>query len=168
MSMRDGSIFTGTGLRARAALVALACTATPSHAGAPAAGVPNLGRPAPQGIVRRMDISVAADGTGLPAGSGSVAEGRSTYDVKCAACHGPAGSGGVADRLTGGVGSLVTAKPIKTVNSYWPYAPTLFDYIRRAMPLSAPQSLEDREVYGLVAYLLSMGVSLRPMPGLTD
>ena len=103
-----------------------------------------------------MDITVAADGAGLPAGSGSVAEGRATYETKCASCHGPVGSGGIAERLTGGIGSLASARPVKTVASYWPYAPPLFDYIRRAMPLTAPQSLEDAEVYGLVAYLLSI------------
>jgi cytochrome c len=104
-----------------------------------------------------MDITVAADGTGLPPGSGTVAEGRATYTAKCVACHGPAGGGGgLADRLTGGMGSLASARPIRTVASYWPYAPTLFDYIRRAMPLTAPQSLHDEEVYGLVAYLLSI------------
>ncbi|WP_442680457.1 c-type cytochrome [Sphingomonas sp. ASY06-1R] len=107
-------------------------------------------------LVRAWDITVAADGTGLPEGSGSVAEGRALYETKCRACHGAAGAGGIADRLTGGVGSLASDKPIKTVASYWPYAPTLFDYIRRAMPLTAPQSLSDQDVYSLVAYLLSI------------
>ncbi len=117
---------------------------------------PKLGRPAPAEIVRRMDLTVLADGTGLPPGSGSVAAGRATFDAKCASCHGAAGRGGIADRLTGGVGSLGSAKPVRTVASYWPYAPPLFDYIRRAMPLTAPQSLRDEEVYGVVAYLLSV------------
>ena len=103
-----------------------------------------------------MDITVAGDGTGLPAGSGSVAEGQATYEAKCAVCHGPAGKGGVADRLTGGTGLRTLPTPIKTVVNYWPYAPTLFDYIRRAMPLTEPQSLDNDEVYGLVAYLLSV------------
>lgn len=117
---------------------------------------PKLGRPAPAEIVQRMDLTVLADGTGLPPGSGSVAAGRATFDAKCASCHGVAGRGGIADRLTGGVGSLGSAKPVRTVASYWPYAPPLFDYIRRAMPLTAPQSLRDDEVYGVVAYLLSI------------
>lgn len=116
---------------------------------------PRLGRPAAAKVVQRMDITVAADGTGLPPGSGSVDEGRAIFAAKCAACHGATGSDGTADRLNGGVRSLGSAKPIKTVASYWPYAPTLFDYIRRAMPLDAPQSLRDEEVYGLVAYLLA-------------
>lgn len=117
---------------------------------------PKLGRPAPAEIVQWMDLTVLADGTGLPPGSGSVAAGRATFDAKCASCHGAAGRGGVADRLTGAVGSLGSAKPVRTVASYWPYAPPLFDYIRRAMPLTAPQSLRDDEVYGVVAYLLSV------------
>jgi cytochrome c len=127
------------------------------RAGVSAEDGPRLGRPVRPDVVRGMDLGVAADGTGLPGGSGSVAEGRAVYDAKCAACHGAAGGGGLADRLTGGAGTLSTAKPIMTVSSYWPYAPPLFDYIRRTMPLTAPQSLEDREVYGLVAYLLSLG-----------
>jgi S-disulfanyl-L-cysteine oxidoreductase SoxD len=130
-------------------VVALTC---PGHA----SDGPKLGRPAAPDVVRRMDITVAADGTELPPGSGSVAQGRQTYEAKCAACHGSDGTGGLADRLTGGRGSLTSAKPIKTVASYWPYAPPLFDYIRRAMPLTEPQSLTDDEVYGLVAYLLSI------------
>jgi len=145
MSMRDRLFLAG------AALLALT-----------GAAGPKLGRPAPPEVVRRMDITVAADGTGLPAGSGSVAEGRATFAAKCEACHGPAGSGGLADRLTGGMGSLTSAKPVRTVASYWPYAPTLSDYIRRAMPLTAPQSLEDKEVYGLVAYLLSIDHIVSP------
>lgn len=120
-----------------------------------------LGRPATPDAITHMDLTVAGDGAGLPQGSGSVAEGRATYEARCLACHGPAGAGSVdggdvGPRLTGGVGSLASAKPIRTVASYWPYAPTLFDYVRRAMPLNAPQSLSDREVYGLTAYLLSV------------
>ncbi|WP_404337197.1 c-type cytochrome [Sphingomonas sp. MMS12-HWE2-04] len=128
----------------------------PGHDGTPPPASPKLGRPASADAIRRMEISIAANGAGLPPGSGSVADGQTTYESKCAACHGPAGSGGIADRLTGGIGSLTSAKPVKTVASYWPYAPPLFDYIRRAMPLTAPQSLGDGEVYSLVAYLLSI------------
>lgn len=155
MSMRDRSLLAGAAALAGAALFALSWAAGSGHADDPLAGSPKLGRPAPPDVVRRWDITVAADGAGLPPGSGSVAEGRATFAAKCAACHGPVGGGGLAERLTGGKGSLGTAKPIRTVASYWPYAPGLFDYIRRAMPITAPQSLEDEEVYGLVAYLLS-------------
>lgn len=135
------------------ATFALACSDQVRDAAASDRG---FGRPAPPDVIARMDITVAPDGTGLPAGSGNVAQGRAIYDAKCAACHGLRGSGGMADRLTGGVGSLGSPKPVKTVASYWPYATTLFDYVRRAMPLTEPQSLTDREVYGLVAYLLSI------------
>lgn len=117
---------------------------------------PHLGRPAPADVVRREDISILSDGTGLPPGSGAVAQGRATFSAKCAACHGEAGVGGAAERLTGGIGTLAAPQPVRSVASYWPYAPTLFDYIRRAMPLTAPQSLTDDEVYGLAAYLLSI------------
>lgn len=103
-----------------------------------------------------MDLSVTADGAGLPSGSGSVAEGALVYQAKCQGCHGEGGVGGPADRLTGGVGSLTAASPIRTPASYWPYAPPLFDYIRRAMPLDAPQSLSADETYAVVAYLLSV------------
>jgi S-disulfanyl-L-cysteine oxidoreductase SoxD len=145
-----------------AGLFALAVFAGPGQAGDRATEAPRLGRPPSAEVVRRMDITVAADGSGLPAGSGSVAEGRAVFQAKCAACHGAAGEGDLADRLTGGVGTLGSAKPVKTVASYWPYAPTLFDYIRRAMPLDAPQSLENDEVYGLVAYLLSIDGIVAP------
>jgi cytochrome c len=134
----------------------LACAISPARARDPSAEGPKLGRPASPEVVRQRDLTVAADGSGLPAGSGSVTEGRAIFAEKCVACHGSAGSGGVADRLTGGVGTLASPKPIRTVSSYWPYASTLFDYIRRAMPLTTPQSLDDKDVYGLVAYLLSV------------
>lgn len=123
---------------------------------------PDLGRPATPSEIRAMELSVGSDGTGLPKGGGTVAQGLATYAAKCEACHGPAGGGAIADRLTGGVGSFASKKPLRTVASYWPYAPSLFDYIRRAMPFNAPQSLGDDEVYGLVAYLLSVDHILPP------
>lgn len=99
------------------------------------------------------------DGRGLPAGSGSVAQGSALYQGQCAACHGDKLQGGVGDRLIGGRGTLVNSDPkkapIKTVESYWPYATTLFDYIKRAMPQTTPGSLNDDQVYALCAYILS-------------
>lgn len=154
--MRERWLLVGAGLLVCAALLGRASGAGPRLDNGPSVGGPVLGRVASPPAIRAMDITVSADGTGLPAGSGSVVQGRATYELQCEACHGPNGGGGIADRLTGGLGSLASAKPIKTVASYWPYAPPLFDYIRRAMPLTAPQSLEDDEVYGLVAYLLSI------------
>jgi S-disulfanyl-L-cysteine oxidoreductase SoxD len=102
------------------------------------------------------NIDIGRDGEGLPPGSGSVQEGRAIFAEKCASCHGGKGEGGVGDRLVGGQGTLASVKPVKTVGSFWPYAPTLFDYIRRAMPMNAPQSLSNQEVYALSAYILNL------------
>ncbi len=117
---------------------------------------PGLGRPATPTEVQAVDISVPPDGSTLPPGSGSVAQGAAVFEANCQMCHGPAGVGGPNDRLTGGVGTLTSPKPIKTVNSFWPYATTVYDYVRRAMPLVAPQSLSNNDVYAVVAYLLSV------------
>ena len=124
--------------------------------GAAALAQPGLGRPASPEEIARADISILPDGTGLPEGSGSVAEGAEVYAARCLACHGEAGAGQPMDRLTGGVGSLTSESPVKTVASYWPYATSVFDYVRRAMPLDAPQSLTNDEVYAITAYLLSI------------
>ncbi len=121
-----------------------------------AAQGPNLGRALSPEEIRKIDISIPPDGKGLPPGSGSVLEGAAVYAQKCQVCHGPRGVGKPADRLTGGVGSLSSKNPVKTPVSYWPYATTLFDYIRRAMPITAPESLTDDDVYGVTAYLLSI------------
>jgi mono/diheme cytochrome c family protein len=117
---------------------------------------PNLGRPLSPDEVQKIDITVAPDGKGLPSGSGSVAAGEAVYAQKCQSCHGPRGAGGPQDQLTGGIGTLASAKPVKTPVSFWPAATTLFDYIRRAMPIASPQSLTDDEVYAVTAYLLSV------------
>lgn len=104
--------------------------------------------------IAAWNIDVAPDGKSLPPGRGSVAQGRDVYDQKCAACHGKDLEGGMGPALVGGAGSLASATPLKTVGSYWPYATTLFDYIRRTMPLAAPQSLSNDEVYALTGYVL--------------
>ena len=121
-----------------------------------AAQGPSLGRPLTPEEIRKIDITVMPDGKGLPAGSGSVLEGEALYSEHCQVCHGPHGAGKPADQLTGGVGSLASPKPVKTPVSYWPTAATLFDYIRRAMPITSPESLTDDDVYGVTAYLLSI------------
>lgn len=113
-----------------------------------------LGRPATEAEIRAWDIDVAPTGEGLPPGQGTVNQGAQVYAAKCAACHGPTGTEGPNDRLVGGQNTLAISDPVKTVGSYWPYATTLYDYIRRAMPFDAPQSLSADEVYSVVAWLL--------------
>jgi cytochrome c len=116
----------------------------------------HIGRAATPAEIKGWDIDIGHDGSNLPPGSGSVERGRVVFSEQCAACHGADGQGGVGDRLVGGQGTLATAKPVRTVGSYWPYAPTLFDYIRRAMPQNAPQSLSDEDVYAVSAYILQL------------
>jgi len=118
---------------------------------------PNLGKPiSPEDLVS-WDISIGPDGSGLPPGSGTVQQGEAVFAAKCQACHGAKGAGQPNDRLVGGQGSLPGDKaPVKTIGSYWPYATTLFDYIRRAMPLNESKALTSDEVYGVVAYLLNI------------
>jgi cytochrome c len=113
-----------------------------------------LGRPATAADINAWDIDVSPDGTGLPPGQGTVRQGAGLYSAKCAKCHGATGTEGPADRLVGGQGSLSGRDPIKTVGSYWPYATTLYDYIHRAMPYDAPQSLTPDEIYAVIAWLL--------------
>ena len=117
---------------------------------------PNLGRPATAAQIAGWDISVAPDGVGLPPGSGTAAKGAVVYEQKCQACHGAKGAGQPNDRLVGGQGTLASAAPVRTIGSYWPYATTVFDYVRRAMPYIQPQSLTDDEVYAVTAYLLNL------------
>jgi cytochrome c len=115
-----------------------------------------IGRPATPTEIAGWNIDVGRDGSGLPPGSGTVSHGRDVFAQQCAACHGDKGDGGVGDRLVGGQGTLATSKPVRTVGSYWPYAPTLFDYIRRAMPQNAPESLSNNDVYAVSAYILHL------------
>src|ERR1700730_10520650 len=118
---------------------------------------PNLGKSISSEALASADISIGPDGVGLPPGSGTVKQGEAVFAAKCQACHGEKGAGQPNDRLVGGQGSLPGDKPpIKTVGSYWPYATTLFDYIRRAMPFNESKSLTSEEVYGVVAYLLNL------------
>jgi cytochrome c len=120
------------------------------------AQAPNLGRPLTPEEIRKIDMTIEPDGTGLPPGSGSVSKGAAVYAKSCQSCHGERGAGKPQDQLAGGVGSLASGKPVKTPVSYWPVATTLFDYIRRAMPITSPQSLTNDEVYSVTAYILSI------------
>lgn len=119
-----------------------------------AAEGPDLGEVIPAEELSKSDISIPPDGSGLPPGSGTAVLGAPIFQAKCLACHGPEGQNGLHDQLVGGIGSLATEQPVKTVGSYWPYATTLFDFIRRAMPYQQPHTLSDAETYSLTAYLL--------------
>jgi cytochrome c len=121
----------------------------------------NIGQPASAEDIAEKDIDVMPDGRGLPAGSGSVEDGEAVYLSSCAHCHGEGGQGGPFAALAGGLTSTPKSmaenpKTLRTVGNYWPYATTLFDYIRRAMPFERPGSLSDDEVYALTAYVLRL------------
>ncbi len=113
-----------------------------------------LGRSATDEEIRSWNIDVSPTGEGLPPGQGTVKQGAQVYAGKCSACHGLTGVEGPKDKLVGGRNTLATQKPIRTIGSYWPYATTLYDYIHRAMPFDAPQSLTPDEIYSVIAWLL--------------
>jgi S-disulfanyl-L-cysteine oxidoreductase SoxD len=139
-------------LAAGAAVIALTATAwaqTPQ--------TPKFGQPIAPADLAPWDISIGPDGAGLPPGRGTAAQGEAIYAAKCQACHGEKAAGRPNDALVGGKGSLEAGKtPQKTVGSYWPYATTLFDYIRRAMPFQDSKSLTNDEVYAVSAYILNL------------
>lgn len=127
-----------------------------------------LGLPLPQGQIDRFSITIFPDGRNLPPGQGSVAQGAKLYQAQCAACHGDTGIEGPAARLAGSDGFFGWDDPLRvlrirkypllvvSVGARWPYATTLFDYVRRAMPHPAPKSLTDDQVYALTAHLLHL------------
>lgn len=137
-------------MRARLWIAALCLVADPALAGEDF----GLGHTASHDDIAGWNIDVAPDGTGLPPGRGTVAQGVQIFAEKCATCHGAHGEGKPMDALVGGGGTIGTPKPVKTVGSFWPYATTLFDFIRRAMPFNSPQALTSDEVYSVSAYLL--------------
>ena len=119
------------------------------------AETPNLGKPIDEAAIAAWDISILPDGTGLPKGSGTPAQGAVIYADRCALCHGDNGKGGsaaalVSDREIAGISASQ-----KTIKNFWPYSTTIFDFIRRAMPFQMPRSLTDDEVYALTAYILA-------------
>ena len=119
-----------------------------------------IGRLATAEDIAARDIDIGPDGVGLPPGRGTSAQGAVIYAARCASCHGKSGTEGPNDVLVGridGGGFPFSRDPKapRTVGTYWPYATTLFDYIRRAMPTTAPGTLTDDEVYALVAHLLA-------------
>jgi S-disulfanyl-L-cysteine oxidoreductase SoxD len=133
-------------------LTMLAATVTLS-AQSPKYGV---GQPATPDQIRALGTAIAPDGSGLPEGSGTVAAGREVFAARCSKCHGEKAEGVVGPTLVGGQGTLATAKPLKTVGSYWPYATTVWDYVNRAMPFDQPGLLKPPEVYAVVAYILNL------------
>jgi len=132
-------------------------------AAAGAAETPRLGKPIAPEDIAAWDITIGPDGAGLPPGSGTAKEGEAVYAAKCLACHGEKGAGKPFDALVGGKDTLAApSAPVRTVGSYWPYATTLFDYVRRAMPWTAPKSLTNDEVYAVSAYLLNLNGIIGP------
>src|SRR5262245_55108906 len=123
---------------------------------------PNLGRVATPDEIKSWDISIGPDGNALPPGGGTAKQGEAVYAAKCLVCHGDKGAGRPNDALVRGGGTLAGDQvPVKTVGSFWPYATTIFDYVRRAMPLSDSKSLSNDEVYAVVAYILQLNGLIR-------
>lgn len=129
------------------------CTASPVRSTITEA--PRLGVAASAADIALVDLNVFADGRGLPAGRGSVAQGAPLFARHCASCHGTRGRGASAEELVGGSEPLTSAFPDKTIGLYWPYATTLFDFIRRSKPMLTPGSLTADEVFALTAWLLA-------------
>jgi mono/diheme cytochrome c family protein len=128
------------------------------HEVQPVADRPRFGRPITEADLAAWNIDVrTTDGRGLPPGRGSVEEGKRVYDTKCVACHGADAKGGpMFGTMVGGIGSFTTNARVLTPGSMYPYAPALFDYVRRAMPMDRPQSLTNEEVYAVSAYMLHL------------
>ncbi len=135
-------------------VVAAGVAALAFAAGVAGAQSPKLGKPITQSDLAEWDINILPDGSNLPPGSGKAAEGGKIYAEKCALCHGDKGQGGIAARLIGGP-PKASLDGGKTIANYWPYATTLFDFIRRSMPFTQPRSLTDQEVYALTAFILA-------------
>ena len=115
---------------------------------------PNLGKPAPSKLIKQWDIDIFPSGKGLPKGQGTAVSGKKVYQTQCLSCHGVDGTGDSADELAGASHSLTDTPPDKIIGTYWPYATTLFDFTRRAMPLNSPGSLNNNQLYAVSAYLL--------------
>jgi mono/diheme cytochrome c family protein len=115
-----------------------------------------LGRPASSEEIRKLDAMIPPSGEGLPPGSGTAEQGKVIYAAQCARCHGATGREGPEDVLVGGIGSLSSPRPVKTVGSFWSHATTLWDYLNRAMPFDRPGVLPPDDVYAVTAYILQL------------
>lgn len=156
---RDDGVWCDVRARLRTSLsllVALICTLTSTVVFATdERKAPKLGKPMTVEDAATWDLSVFPDGKGLPAGKGNAAEGKTIFENQCASCHGDGGRGATAEELVADPQPLTEEAASKAIGPYWPYATTLFDFIRRSMPAGAPGSLSADEVYAVVAYLLS-------------
>jgi cytochrome c len=145
-------MFTPSRLSRSLALLILLSLGTPALA-----QKPQLGQSISAAELAPWDISIGPDGKGLPPGRGTAAQGADIFLSKCQACHGEKGAGRPNDALVGGIGSLAPDQtPLRTVGSYWPYATTFFDYVRRAMPFQESKSLNADELYAITAYILHL------------
>jgi cytochrome c len=115
-----------------------------------------VGRAPSAGEIQSLGPTVGPDGRGLPPGSGAARQGKEVFASRCARCHGEKALGDVGPMLVGGRGTLATAKPVKTIGSFWPHATSVWDYVNRAMPFDRPGSLPQSDVYAVVAYLLHL------------
>ncbi len=151
------------------ALALAACATMPSMSMKPQAPTVGFGKPISEADIAPWNIDVrTSDGQGLPPGRGSVAQGKAVYEAKCLACHGAEAKGGpVYGSMVGGIGSFTTNTRVLTPGSMYPYAPILFDYIRRTMPMDKPQTLTNDEIYAVSAYLLHLN-GLAPADAVMD
>jgi len=115
----------------------------------------SFSEPATAADIELVYLSILTDGENLPEGSGTAEQGKAVYDLYCLACHGADGEGTLANKIVGGRGTLDGDAPVRTVGSYWPYATTVFNYIRRSMPYTAPMSLTNEQYYAITAYVLN-------------
>jgi mono/diheme cytochrome c family protein len=138
------------------ALAAPKSTSASRNSLSPAASKPlGIGREASAEEIAAWDIDIRPDGEGLPPGKGTVKQGEPLYMERCAACHGEFGeSAGRWPILMGGASTLASSDPVKSIGSYWPFASTVMDYIRRSMPFGNAQSLTNDELYAVTAYVL--------------
>jgi S-disulfanyl-L-cysteine oxidoreductase SoxD len=151
------------------AVIAAACATAPRASQQPPPPIVGFGTPISEADIATWNIDIrTSDGQGLPAGRGSVAQGKAVYETKCLACHGPDAKGGsVYGPMVGGIGSFTTDRRVVTPGSMYPYAPILFDYIRRTMPMDKPQSMSHDEIYAVSAYLLHLN-GLLPADAVMD
>ena len=139
----------------RCAAFLASCLVTAAACAAERPLAPSLGKPMTPAEVAKWDLSIFPDGRGLPEGKGTPAEGEAIYKSQCQTCHGDNGRGATAEELVADPQSLTTPYASKAIGPYWPFATTIFDYIRRTMPPSAPGSLTPNDIYAVTAYLLA-------------